>query len=261
VVRSGLRLATLGTLALVAGAAVFVPPASAYDDIDRASATPRPSATLSNATISIARNGDFKQYVYHHTRNVPQYWWSTCVAASVQTELAIILPSFDTSEVFQWEIYQWGRQHLAYDYSRGLDPYTWAEALNHFSGGRVAFHDRGFASAQEGLRAIARAMRATGDPQGAAVRHGRHAWTIIGYTATADPAYSTDFTVTGVFVAGPLTAYTDPPTGTWYEASYFAALWGVYLQAPASNPWRGLFAAVLDDKVVTPTPTVDLSRE
>jgi hypothetical protein len=199
--------------------------------------------------------------VLRRTPNVPQFWWSTCVAASVQTELAMILGSYDTSQSAQWEIYQWGRSQTRFSYPRGLDPYAWAEALNHFSGGRVGYHDRGFSNGQVGLRAIASAMRTTGHPQGAAVKHGRHAWTIIGYTATADPALTDDFTVTGVFVAGPLTAYTDPLTGTWFEASYFTSLWGRYLQLPVQTPWRGLFAAVIEGSIPTPEPTADLARE
>jgi hypothetical protein len=47
-------------------------------------------------------------------------------------------------------------------------------------------------------------MRLTGHPVGLLVNTGSHAWVLSGFSATADPALTNDFTVTAVYVEGPL---------------------------------------------------------
>jgi hypothetical protein len=48
------------------------------------------------------------------------------------------------------------------------------------------------------------ALRRTNLPVGITVAHGGHAWILTGFTATADPAATTNFIVTSVRVVGPL---------------------------------------------------------
>ena len=66
-------------------------------------------------------------------------------------------------------------------------------------------------------------MRSTGYPIGLLVYHGGHAWTMIGFTATADPALTPHYQVTGVYVAAPFVAWTDPRPGTYYTTSQIRA--------------------------------------
>ena len=47
-------------------------------------------------------------------------------------------------------------------------------------------------------------MRQTNKPVGMLVWKGRHAWVMNGFSATADPATTSNFTVTAVDVTGPL---------------------------------------------------------
>jgi hypothetical protein len=47
-------------------------------------------------------------------------------------------------------------------------------------------------------------LRRTNLPVGITVSHGNHAWVLTGFTATADPAATTHFSVTSVRVVGPL---------------------------------------------------------
>ena len=47
-------------------------------------------------------------------------------------------------------------------------------------------------------------MRLTNKPVGLLVWTGRHAWVMNGFSATADPATGSDFTITSVDVSGPL---------------------------------------------------------
>jgi hypothetical protein len=191
----------------------------------------------------------YKGYVWNgQTPNVQQAWNYTCVAASIQSELAMALGSFDTSTSKQWAIYTWGRAHMGFplpDDNRGLDPYAWASALNYFSGGKVSYRDATWDDGQQGLRDIALTMRRTGHPQGIVVYAGLHAWTIIGFTANADPAVNPRFTVTGVYVMAPFIRWTDPPAGTYYKAGQFIDLWGLYYERSGTTQWTGKYTAII----------------
>ena len=54
------------------------------------------------------------------------------------------------------------------------------------------------------LRSAVTNLRRTHRPVGLLVAHGNHAWVLTGFTATADPAVTSRFTVTSVRVTGPL---------------------------------------------------------
>jgi hypothetical protein len=83
----------------------------------------------------------------------------------------------------------------------GSEPQGWAGVLNRHGFGRyevAAFRTRAAA-----LRAAARAIRTTGRPVGLLMWHGAHAWVMSGFRATADPALTDAFRVTGVRVSDP----------------------------------------------------------
>lgn len=63
------------------------------------------------------------------------------------------------------------------------------------------------------IAAAARALRMTGRPVGLLVWRGAHAWVVSGFRATADPAYTGDFTVTHLHVVDP-----------WYPR--VSSIWG-----------------------------------
>jgi hypothetical protein len=84
----------------------------------------------------------------------------------------------------------------------GVDPKGWASGLRQFVDVRYRRVDSGtFAAA---LRSAVTSLRRTNLPVGILVAHGNHAWVLTGFTATADPARTTSFTVTSVRVVGPL---------------------------------------------------------
>jgi hypothetical protein len=60
------------------------------------------------------------------------------------------------------------------------------------------------ASFDSALRSAVTNLRVTNLPVGITVSHGNHAWVLTGFTATADPAATSRFTVTSVRVVGPL---------------------------------------------------------
>lgn len=149
--------------------------------------------------LDLSRRGDF----------VAQSNFVQCVGASMQMMLNMIEPSDDRSASTQRKL-----QVLARDLSgqrpdgsqrKGASVRGWTSGLNSLSAG--PYRTIGEADLQAALRLAARAMRDTGRPVGLLVWRGRHAWVMAGFTATADPAKTDDFTVTRVIVMDPLYPY------------------------------------------------------
>ena len=180
--------------------------------------------------------------------NVQQQWSYTCIAAAVQTELASALGSFDTSPAEQMAIYEWGRANLAFKFRNnapGLDFIAWARALNYFGAGSVRYRSVYNADGDALLQRLAKAMRASGLPQGAVVHGATHAWTIMGFVTTADPAATKSFSVVGAYVAGPNMRGTDPPTGAYLSAADLLAAWETYTEPYGTSRYNGQYLAVV----------------
>jgi hypothetical protein len=163
--------------------------------------TPGDHASQARAayTMDLSRQGDF----------VAQTNFVQCVGASMQMMLNMIEPSNDRSTATQRKL-----QVLARDLSgqrpdgsqrKGASVRGWTSGLNSLSAG--PYRTVGSADLQAALRLAARAMRDTGRPVGLLVWRGRHAWVMAGFTASADPATTDDFTVSRVVVMDPLYPY------------------------------------------------------
>lgn len=134
-----------------------------------------------------------------------QLTWTWCVAASIQIMLNEIRIRHDHSWYGQDRYMRYARQHdRAYRHPiRGSDPQGWAAALNHFNRG-TGYRVRADTSMKAAIHAAARRLRLTGHPVGLLVSKGSHAWVMSGFRATADPALTNDFSVTAVYIEGPL---------------------------------------------------------
>ena len=94
------------------------------------------------------------------------------------------------------------RNRYSIPVSDGVDPAGWTAGLRHYVDSRYRLYQSGsFSSA---LRSAVTNLRKTNLPVGITVSHGNHAWVLTGFTATADPAKTSRFTVTSVRVVGPL---------------------------------------------------------
>jgi hypothetical protein len=181
--RSIVRLAlaaTLVALALAASAAMPVATASA----------------LSRWTggVDLYRTGVF----------TTQKTWLWCTAADVQIIRNIVDRRSDHTRSSQQAYFDYMRAHNRYDIplKDGVDPAGWTAGLRHFVDARYRLvASRSFDSA---LRSAVTNLRRTGLPVAITVSHGNHAWVMTGFTATADPAVTSRFTVTSVRVVGPL---------------------------------------------------------
>jgi len=146
--------------------------------------------------VDLAAKGDFVAQ-----KNLVQ-----CVGASMQMMLNIIGPTADRSAGTQL-----GLQKLARSMSgptrpgferHGASVRGWMSGLNQLDAG--PYRLVGADTLAEAMRTAALAIRLTGKPVGLLVWHGRHAWVMSGFKATADPLRDTTFEVTAAVVLDPL---------------------------------------------------------
>jgi hypothetical protein len=110
----------------------------------------------------------------------------------------------DHSRAGQQRYFTYMRAHNRYTIpvKDGVDPAGWTAGLRRYVDDRYRLvASTSFGSA---LKSAVRALRRTNLPVAIAVAHGNHAWILVGFTATADPAKTSSFTVTSVRVVGPL---------------------------------------------------------
>jgi|GEM_PF-1564401 hypothetical protein len=133
-----------------------------------------------------------------------QKTWLWCTAADIQIIRNIVDHAADHSRSSQQRYFDYMRAHDRYKIpvSDGVDPAGWTAGLRHFVDSRYRLYaSRSFDAA---LRSAVTNLRKTNLPVAITVEHGNHAWVLTGFTATADPAATTHFTVTSVRVVGPL---------------------------------------------------------
>jgi hypothetical protein len=179
-----------------------------------------------------------------------QLRWDWCVAASTQIMFNIIKNQSDHSKAGQKKYYQYARANdLTPDHIPGADPRGWAATLNYYGGG--SYTDVSSPTFKSALRAAAKRMRLTGKPVGILARAGDHAMVLNGFKATADPAKTNDFTVTRVWVMGPLyptDSTYDPPPNTRLDADKFKRRYFKRYSDPfgsaAWSVWEGYFVTI-----------------
>jgi hypothetical protein len=132
-----------------------------------------------------------------------------CVGASMQMMLNIIGRSDDRSARMQLRL-----QKLARSLSgptregferQGASVRGWTNGLNQLAAG--PYRLVGTDTLAAAMRTAALAIRSTGRPVGLLMWHGRHAWVMSGFKATADPLRDATFKVTGAIVLDPLYPY------------------------------------------------------
>lgn len=188
------------SLALVSALALaLIAPLAASGSTGPSSTSTHTAPAAKAFVLDLSRRGDF----------VAQSNFVQCVGASMQMMLNMIEPSDDRSASTQRRL-----QALARNLSgqrpdgrqrKGASVRGWTSGLNSLSAG--PYRTVGEPDLQAALRIAAKAMRDTGRPVGLLVWRGRHAWVMAGFSATADPAKTDDFTVTRVIVMDPLYPY------------------------------------------------------
>lgn len=190
---------------------------------------------------------------------VRQYTNQQCIGASIQMMLNIVGERDDRTSRTQrrlWDLAKemsWvtGEGPPRLRHPDGATARGWARALNRLAIGPYLLRTE--ATYTDALRVAARAIRATGRPVGLLTWTGDHAWVMSGFSATADPATSDGFRVTGVTVLDP-----------WYPRA--SRIWG-RSPAPLAHlspsqlgrwfvPWVGRVNRGWNDRYVFIVPTV-----
>jgi hypothetical protein len=100
------------------------------------------------------------------------------------------------------------------------------------------------------LKDAVRSIRLTGRPVGLLVARGGHAWVLHGFTATADPAKTSSYTVTSVRVTGPLWGLQsrsygyDMAPNRSLTVSQLRTFWTPWHYAGIRMKWEGLYTSI-----------------
>jgi hypothetical protein len=171
-----------------------------------------------------------------------------CVAASSQMMLNIILDQTDTSSASQSTYITYGQANDGGYYPAGTNPAGWSAILDRYGGS--SYSVQSFGDSTSALKRAATRIRQTNKPVGMLVWSGRHAWVMNGFTATNDPAVTSDFTITGVYVSGPLyprpanSLGYDPAPNTFYTTAQLSKYFLTYTDTIVKT-WNGKYVLIV----------------
>ena len=235
--------ATASAVSTVASSGVALastaPSASLSPSATGPAASVAPALSAWTGGIDLYRSGVF----------TTQKTWLWCTAADIQITRNIAFHRTDHTAAGQRTYFSWMRAHNRYTLplSAGVDAQGWAAGFAHYVDSRYRLHVQSTFSAA--LRSAVTNLRKTNLPVGITVDHGNHAWLITGFTATADPAKTSTFTITSVRVVGPLwglqakNGYDMRPDTKLTPAQlarYFTGWW----YAPTRMVWDHKFISV-----------------
>ncbi len=179
-----------------------------------------------------------------------QKTWLWCTAADVQIMRNIKYGRQDHSRSAQSRYFSYMRARNRYTLpvSAGVDPQGWTAGLRHYVDDRYRLIASTTFSAA--LRGAVMRMRKTNLPVAIAVSHGGHGWVLHGFTATADPAKTSAFTVTSVRVTGPLWGLQSRSYGydmrpnTRLTVTQFKRFFTKWWYAPRRMVWDGRYVSI-----------------
>jgi hypothetical protein len=140
--------------------------------------------------------------IFRTSAYTPQQTWTWCVAASTQMMVNLIRGTSDSTYDGQLNILSYARANDDLSADAGAGLIGWQGALDKFSG--TPYEVETVGSLRGAIKLAALRLRLTNRPVGLAVHNATHAWVMTGFEATADPAFDPAFTVTAVYVSGPL---------------------------------------------------------
>ena len=217
-----------------------------------------PAANDSTASAAIPRwTGGVD--LYRSGVFTTQKTWLWCTAADVQIMRNIVDRASDHSRASQSRYFDYMRAHDRYriPVSDGTEPSGWTAGLRRFVDDRYRLvASRSFSSA---LRSAVTNLRKTNLPVGLLVAHGNHAWVLTGFTATADPAKTTKFTITSVRVVGPLWGLQSRSYGydmrpdTKLTPRQLAGFFNPWHYGRIRMAWEGRWVSI---QAIPPTPAL-----
>jgi len=225
-----------------------IPAASASAEVPGASPTPRPShgrpspeptPTSRPTPTPTPKPQAFEMDLYQKGDFIGELQDTWCVPAALQTSINIMSAEADITKATQTKLF-----HLAYSIAPGSDGgadlKAWPAALEQLGYGNFAVGmDHSMVAA---VHQVAKAIRLTNRPAGLIVWYGWHSWVVSGFKATADPALTDKFTVTGLYIEdvwydrlSTIWGYSNPPD-TFVKVSDLPIDYKRYNQGSPSGP-------------------------
>ena len=169
-------------------AVIATPTPTPAPNAPSAAPTPDPSASSTPA----ATPGIFAMDLYQPGAFVGELKDTWCVPAAMQTSINIMSVSPDVTRDTQQKLFDLAVSVAGSSYG-GADPSGWATGLQ--SLGYGGYEVGASSDINDAIRTVARQIRLTSRPAGLLVWRGWHSWVVSGFTATADPAVTGNFTV------------------------------------------------------------------
>lgn len=236
---ASLALALVFALAASLGAAAPIAGATTGGRATSVSAAEPTALSPWTGGVNLYRSGVF----------TTQKTWLWCTAADIQIIRNIVRGTRDHTTKNQRRYFNWMRAHNRYSLplSAGVDAQGWAAGMRHYVDGRYRLiASTTFDSA---LRLAVIRLRKTNLPVGVTVSRGNHAWILNGFTATADPAATSNFKVTSVRVTGPLYGKQsrngyDMKPNTKLTVAQFRRFFTPWRYAPKRMIWDGRYVSI-----------------
>jgi len=163
-------------------------------------------AVVLAGTAPVTATDRYRQDVARRADFVPQTNFVQCVGASLQMMINMLEPGRDRSAKEQLRLQKLARKlsppRRDGTIRQGASVRGWVKVLRREVD--QPYRLVGADSLNQAVKMAARAIDRTGAPVGLLVWRGRHAWVMSGFTATADPLRTSDYTVTGAIVMDPL---------------------------------------------------------
>jgi hypothetical protein len=205
-------------------------------------------ATGAGAVSAGAPSSTFRIDLYGPGVYTMQATWSWCTAAVVQIMRNVTHGETDHSAGHQSAYFSYMHAHNRYTFAarEGNDPQGFLAGLRRYVSPRYQLVAS--TTFDNAIRSAARRMGATHLPVALIVDHGRHAWVLAGFTATADPSGAANFRVLSVRIVGPLYGRQskngyDPPPNTSLSLTALRRYFTGYAFKFGPTPWDNRFVS------------------
>jgi putative peptidoglycan lipid II flippase len=141
--------------------------------------------------------GQFAMDLYQAGDFVGEFNDTWCIPAAMQTSMNIMDAGADTSHNTQAKLFDLGNS-IAESRNGSPDPEGWAGGLQQLGYGKYVVNSQLTMAAA--VKVAVKQIRLTNRPAGLLVWYGWHSWVVSGFTTTADPAVTDNYTVLSLYI-------------------------------------------------------------
>jgi putative peptidoglycan lipid II flippase len=174
--------------------------------------------------VTSAVPGPFSMDLYRKGDFVSEFKDTWCVPAAMQVSMNMMSLEPDTTRDTQARLFDLAVSIAGSSYG-GTDPLGWTKGLESLGYGKFSILST--AKMEDAVHMLVKSIRLTQRPGGLIVWKGWHSWVVSGFTATADPAYSSNYKVLSLRI-----------TDVWYPR--ISRIWGKSRGPDADVPMNQL---------------------